>query len=311
MRDRFRRLDTQERVLLWVLIVVTLAFFVSGSLRGQAPCVTQMPTLWERAPYAPQLHGSAAALDGWLPQPLDSGSLRIAPDGCVEIMFIGGGDPGFYWSRYDPANQSHSWWSNLKERMGRGVSAGHGHGTDGIAMMAYSIWPKLFGRQATLMDVADTWYRPGQRRDCTSGSRGWWICDLMAQFAEETGEAPPEPPTPEPPKPSLCDGVCQSVDRICEDGEAAGGRCPTDCNPCPGTEEPIPATCSAAACDPHVAPLRSELAACKALPALQPDIEALIRERKAGARGVGARAAVRRMLLSLCARYACPNDLRP
>lgn len=163
-------------------------------------CIREMPTLWPPADFAIGFRSDGEIALHTIPQHLDMGALEFDPEGCLLILMVGGpGDLGYTWERYNPSNFTHFLEANKFARYGRGHSRGHAHGRDDIATIAYTIWPRLFGRPATKMDEIDTYYRRGEN------SR-WWVYDLIAQYEKLTGEntTPPVVPTvPIPPIPPV------------------------------------------------------------------------------------------------------------
>jgi hypothetical protein len=180
-------------------------------------------------------------------------------------MFVGGSDAGYYWVPYDPANATHTYFANLYHRYGRGLSQYYWHGRDAesfpdLYWQAAFHQPLVFGS----MQHLDTWYHPRLLNDIEAIYRqgpggGGPVC---GNNSCEPGETPQTCPA-DCPKPSLCDGICQVADKICDQGKVIGGRCPADCEaPCEGST--VGTECDAEDCAPLIKPVQDSLNACKA-----------------------------------------------
>lgn len=343
MRETFRRLDTQERVLLWVLIVVMLAFFVSGSLQGQAPvpCVTEMPAdLWPPNPCPKKFHGDDAviregplageiALEAALagtPKPFDMGALRKnSESGCIEITF-GGTD----WINYNPRDSGHVLWSNYFSRYGRGISRGHGHGIDSevcAPVEYYRVARGITGLTCESMEVIDTWWCDGLlkqlQREYAAKIGPPVLCPNRACDPGESNETCPQdckpgqgvPGPQKPPDPTL-DPLCWPTSVLC-DGKCSGptDRCPCDCQEDPSVPEPAGGgPCSVVEVALADAKLRIiELLKPKPKPPLSSELAAMLQEERArsGRLFFGACARYNKIYREVCATHACPSTLTP
>lgn len=317
------------------LLLLTIITFASPTW-AEEPCPpkpetwpsvnTPIPGMWW-TPFTPRFHGETFRLrcnsDSSAP---DMGAL-ICKDGKWEVYGMG---------PYDPNNLSQRFWVNLYGRYGCGPSGGHGHGIDAYVYPAedYELVtgkPLIFGS----IEHIDTWYHPSLYKWIEFEARKKEgppplcpnrVCDpgedskTCPQDCSGVEQKPVEPANPIN---SICNNICNELDRICnEDGNLIGGRCPSDCDPCTSTTKPPdpPETqpANAISCKPFTTPLaetirslEAELETLSKIPTLPDYLAVLYREEKARALAgkLGICTRYNRSVPQLCAMYLCPADL--
>lgn len=284
------------------------------------------PGLWTRATFAPTLRpGIREALhaEGLAPGE-DLGILRLrTPDGCWEVMSRLG-----QWENYDPAR--HLALANKYSLIGEGWSGGH-TSDDGFSFAAQH--EEVTGQPLEWEGREFVEYEYSRAKRLSIQSQ--W-CQLQPEPRPLACGSEPGPIVPNPPPPpvvlppanpnSACDGLCQAIDRTCSaNGTLTGGRCPSDCAPCPAdSTDPTNAalvrcgfdlaTCGASLHtrdETDIPALKARIIALEIRPTLSRDLESILRGEwtRVANSGAGLRARYSRTVRVVCATYVCPLDL--
>lgn len=257
-----------------ILAIIGMVVFaiICGTPALAATCTRVAPILWPHADFPLTFDSNChQALDDYflpvppgsppgtqpvhhigVPLPLDSGAIRADANGCLEVLHVGGPDPGYSWAPWSPADITQA---NYFARYGRCQSRGHFHHRDGEVNSPIEWYAAICNSAAQWNEgLCGGPFSPAARAHFASLNSGSMeVVDLYystrfyalraAFFALNPADPQPSP-TPSPsPTASPCDGVCQAADAT---------RCPADCPVVQPSPQPSPTPTVCLTCPPLI-----------------------------------------------------------